>query len=138
MQSLYTTYAVNATGLPGTSYIDAKEGLQLGVSSPLSDAPGTNPEQLIGLALATCLNATLHLIEQRQHEPLDAAVRVRVDMGEDTAGYQFTLNAQVRLPKHSPEAAQALLAQAERECPVAKLVGASANVNIALVEEFSD
>ncbi|WP_461214219.1 OsmC family protein [Lacticaseibacillus sp. GG6-2] len=138
MESLYHTFAVNATGLPGTSYIQAREGLQLGVSSPLTEQPGTNPEQLVGLALATCLNATLHTIEARQHEPVDATVRVRVDMGRDVAGYQFTLNAEAQLPEHSQQAAQAILDQAQRECPMAKLLHDSANVTITLVTEFSD
>ncbi|MFD1485094.1 OsmC family protein [Lacticaseibacillus baoqingensis] len=138
MDSLYHTFAVNRTGLPGTSYIDAPAGLQLAVSSPLTPAAGTNPEQLIGLALATCLNATLRLIEQRQHDALDAAVRVRVDMGKDQAGYQFTLTAQVCLPQHDQAAAQQLLAQAQRECPIAKLVASSANVSVRLVPNFTD
>ncbi|MCI1985894.1 MAG: OsmC family protein [Lactobacillus sp.] len=118
---------------PGTSFIDVPEDLQLGVSSPLTPAPGTNPEQLLGLALPTCLKATLRLIEQRQHAPLDSVVRGRVDMGD-----QFTLTAQVRLTQHTPETAVVLLAQAQRECPVAKLVQANANVKVRLVTVFSD
>lgn len=137
MQSLYHTYVANETGLPGTSYVSSPEGLSLGVSSPLTDEPGTNPEQLIGLALATCLNATLRINEANRHEPVDAAVRVRVDMAHDTEGYQFFLHAEVHLPKHDRQSAEAMLALAERRCPVAKLVGPSANVTIELVDEFT-
>lgn len=137
MKSLYHTYVANETGLPGTSYVASPEGLSLGVSSPLTDAPGTNPEQLIGLALATCLNATLHINEANHHQPVDAAVRVRVDMAPDTEGYQFFLHAEVRMPQHDHHSAQAMLALAQRRCPVAKLVGPSANVTIELVDEFS-
>lgn len=45
---LYTTQAVNEDGIEGHAYIP--NGLEVAVSSPLKAVPGSNPEQLIGLA----------------------------------------------------------------------------------------
>ena len=66
-KALYHTEIVNADGLPGQVYVDEPHGLRLPVSSPLdSQAVGANPEQLIGMALATCLNATIQAEEDRR------------------------------------------------------------------------
>lgn len=53
---LYTTTAINDEGLEGHAYIPG--GLKVQTSSPTNDHPGANPEQLLGLSLNTCLEAT--------------------------------------------------------------------------------
>ncbi len=58
-KSLYSTHVMNHDGLTGTTYVEGNEGLTLGVSSSLMDAPGTNPEQFIGFAVSTCFNGTV-------------------------------------------------------------------------------
>lgn len=40
-RSLYHTYVRNENGLVGESYVEGNQGLALGVSSSLIDAPGT-------------------------------------------------------------------------------------------------
>ncbi len=67
--SLYHTEAVNEKGLSGVSFIRGNEGLALGVSSSLVKGSGTNPEQLVGLAISTCFNATIEIIEQLHKLP---------------------------------------------------------------------
>lgn len=54
-KSIYQTTVENDMGILG----ETKGDLVIRTSSPLSADPGTNPEQLVGLAYATCLNATI-------------------------------------------------------------------------------
>ncbi|WP_461240539.1 OsmC family protein [Paucilactobacillus sp. N302-9] len=133
---LYHTEVENDAGLPGVSYVGNQEGMSLGVSSPLKPDAGTNPEQLVGLALATCLNATLQALEKREGLEHKSKVRVGIDMMHDTHGYQFKLDAQVLIPDQTPENAQRMLDIAETRCPVAKLLHGSDNVNVHIVDEF--
>ena len=65
-RSLYHTYVRNENGLVGESYVEGNQGLALGVSSSLIDAPGTNPEQFIAFALSTCFNATIRIVQHRE------------------------------------------------------------------------
>ncbi|MFC6164249.1 OsmC family protein [Lactiplantibacillus dongliensis] len=128
--SLYTTQAINTDGLQGNTYVPG--GLTVPVSSPLSAAPGTNPEQLIGLALSTCLNATLELIEKEQRVPHQSTVVTTVKLSRDQQGYQFLVDATVTIPEVDQDTAVAWLKLAEARCPVAKLLAGSANVTIHL------
>lgn len=138
MVSLYHTYVQNHNGLTGTSFVEGDEGLALGVSSSLIKAPGTNPEQFIGFALATCFNATIRIIEAREHTAEDSQLRVRVDLEKEAVGYRFDVLAQIRLPEHTQAEAERLVAQALDECPVAKLLKDNEHVTFRLVDEFTD
>ncbi|MDN7146220.1 OsmC family protein [Liquorilactobacillus mali] len=135
-KSLYHTEIENKAGISGhVRSLTGGEFNQL-TSSPLKAVPGTNPEQLLGAALATCLNATLEAEEKRRNLSHQAVVRVAVDMGRDYQGFQFWLHAQVKLPQVEHQEAQEILEICERRCPVAKLLINNQNVKIELVDEF--
>ena len=129
---LYQTQAVNEDGIQGQAYVT--DGLQVSVSSPLKPVAGTNPEQLIGLALSTCLNATLEAIEKEHGQAHQSKVVTTIKMSRDRFGYQFFLDAAVTIPEVDAATANHWIEIAETRCPVAKLVGASANVTIHLAE----
>lgn len=137
-KSLYHTYVQNHNGLTGTSFVEGNEGLALGVSSSLIDDPGTNPEQFIAFALSTCFNATIRIVENREHTAADSQLRTRVDIEKDDIGYKFVVEAQIRMPEHTETEAQAIIDQALNECPVAKLLKENENVSFKLVDDFTD
>lgn len=132
---LYRTVAANDGGLESHAYVPG--GLDVLTSHPRNDRPGANPEQFIGLALSTCLNATLEAIEERRNLPHTAQVHTIVEMARDTHGFQFYLTAEVKLPGVDPDTAAAMIDLAERRCPVAKLLGSSDNVTVKQVTAFS-
>jgi len=132
---LYRTVAINDDGLESHSYVPG--GIDAKTSTPLSADPGANPEQFIGLALSTCLNATLEAIEKRDQMPHTSQVHTIVEMARDRRGFQFYVTAQVRLPNVDRATAEAMIDLAERRCPVAKLLSGSANVSVELVEDFT-
>lgn len=134
----YHTTAINEAGLVGESIITGKDQLVVKTAGPKDDDQGTNPEQLIGLALVTCLNATLEAIEKRNGYEHQSKVRADVYQAPDTHGLQFFIDATVYIPEDviGRKKAQAMFELAESRCPVAKLLGPSANVTFTLVNEW--
>ena len=136
-ESLYHTTAINK-GMPGRAYILGNNELNVQVSSPRdATAAGTNPEQLIGLAQATCLAATLQAIQEGRGIEFQSEVRVGVDLKYDTHGLRFVIQVQVRIPNVDHDEALKQLAFAESRCPVSKLISDKEDVTVELVDQFS-
>ncbi|KRM95351.1 redox protein, regulator of disulfide bond formation [Liquorilactobacillus aquaticus DSM 21051] len=131
---LYETEAINQDGLNGKAFIE--NGLKIEVSNPRSDSPGTNPEQLLGLSLSTCMNATLQAIERKQGLEHTSEVRVKVTMVQGPTGLEFIVKARVHIPSVSLKIAESFVRLAERSCPVSKLLSGSKNYTIEAVEHF--
>ncbi|GAX08902.1 MAG TPA: dihydroneopterin aldolase [Lactobacillus sp.] len=132
----YETEAINNDGVNGVAYIP--NGLAVAVSHPLKDAPGTNPEQLLGLSLSTCMSATLEAIEKENGLPHLAEVHVHVSMVKSTDGLDFLVTARIHIPNISHAQAVDFVHQAEHRCPVSKLLSNSANYTIEVVDSFDD
>ncbi|GEM_PF-415306 len=133
----YHTTAINETGVNGVSYIKNAETYP--ISSPSLAEPTGNPEKFLGLALATCLNATLESIAEKNQLEHQSKVQVDVYQAPDTKGLKFLIDVTVFIPlteKGDEKRAQAMFQLAEARCPVAKLLGNSENVNFQLVHEW--
>lgn len=137
-EATYKTTAINEEGLEGYSYIDEPHGLDILISNPGEGRPGTNPEQLLGLALATCLNATLEAIEKRSGYEHRSKVAVDVYQTADTAGLKFLVDVTVYIPTDvmGERKAESMFKLAESRCPVAKLLGRNEDVTFRLVDEW--
>ena len=131
-QVLYQTIVENQDGISGHVRTVTSEDLDVTVSSPLRAAPGTNPEQLLGAAFATCLNATIESEEMRRGLTHQSVVRVSVALARDVQGFQFHVTARVTIPHVPHSEAVAILAVAEQRCPVAKLLAGSDHVTVVL------
>ena len=135
-KSLYSTHVMNHDGLTGTTYVEGNEGLTLGVSSSLMDAPGTNPEQFIGFAVSTCFNGTIRLVEERKKLPQESTIRTTVDIVKDAVGYKFVVHTQIKFDTLDKSTASGVVDAALDECPVAKLIKANADVFFEIVDDF--
>lgn len=132
-KSLYHTEVINEDGIEGIAYVNEADGLKVQVSSPTKNVPGTNPEQLLGLALTTCLNATIEAEEKRRGYEHQAVVKAEIDLAQDEPGYQFFIAVKVAMPHLENAEAQSVLATSLKRCPVVKLLKDSENVTIELV-----
>ncbi len=126
----YRTQAINRDGGDGSAGVP--DGLSVRVSSPLNperDPSGTNPEQLLALAWATCLNATAQAVVARRSR---TAVRVEVELHDASTGggYVFHVDAYLSVEEASAEETRRVLDAAHARCPVSKLIGASATVAV--------
>lgn len=123
---LYTTTAVNEDGLTGVAYTkgNGDKDFSVQISSPRSADAGTNPEQLFALAYATCLNASIGFVEQRKKLEHNSKVEVKIDLTFDREGegYLFHPSVIVTMPGRDEELAREILEEAERQCPIHKLL----------------
>ena len=123
---LYTTTAVNEDGLTGVAYTEGNgdKDFSVQISSPRSTDAGTNPEQLFGLAYATCLNASIEFVEKRKKLEHNSQVEVKIDLTFDreSEGYLFHPSVIVTMPGRDEELAREILEEAERQCPIHKLL----------------
>lgn len=130
----YRTEASN--GVDGRSRVP--DGLDVAVASPLkadADPAATNPEQLLALAWATCLNGTAQVLVREQRR---TNVRVEVELHpvEPGRGYAFHVDAFLSAEGMTDAEAQDLLERAHARCPVSKLIGGAATVHVH-TEEFA-
>lgn len=130
MSTRYRTSAANRDGGDGTT--TTSDGWTVRVSSPLSPDPdpsATNPEQLLALAWATCLNATAQAVVKGVRA---TAVRVEVALrdAEGRDGYEFTADAFVSGEGMDAAETASLAAAAHARCPVSRLLHASPLISV--------
>ena len=123
---LYTTTAVNEDGLTGVAYTEGNgdKDFSVQISSPRSKDAGTNPEQLFALAYATCLNASIEFVEKRKKLEHKSKVEVKIELTFDHEGegYLFHPSVRVVMPGRDESLAREILEEAERQCPIHKLL----------------
>lgn len=122
MEPAYKTVVINENGINGD--VVADNGFKVAVA-PIkgADLTHTNPEQLIGSAWATCLNATIYSILKLKH--LDNKARVRVEVllfTHEKTGYRFELHAKAAIENMKLDEVKDIVEYADRFCPVSKLI----------------
>ncbi len=126
----YRTEAINHDGGTGTAAVT--DGFEVNVASPLradADPAATNPEQLLALAWATCLNSTAQAIVERARR---TAVRIAVELRDapDGVGYEFHVDAYLSAEGADDAETERILTAAHARCPVSKLLRESATVRV--------
>ncbi|QTU83422.1 OsmC family protein [Carnobacteriaceae bacterium zg-C25] len=129
---LYEVTVTNDKGIEGVVTSTSKERFL--TSHPTNDHPGTNPEELMGAAWATCLNATIKaLLSARGHGDLASRVDVRVSLHKGEAGLYFRLDTTASIASLSIEDATRIVESAHKRCPVSKIIGDYEHVAITVV-----
>lgn len=130
MGARYRTEAANRDGVEGWSRVEG--GLEVRVASPLAettDAETTNPEQLLALAWATCLNATAQTVVAGRTR---TSVRVTVELHDAVPGPGYEFHADAYLSAEGATASETddLLAAVDARCPVSKLLHGAATAHV--------
>lgn len=133
--ALFKTTVVNTDGVDGTAYVDREDGLRVVTSSPLNEQPGTNPEELLGLALTTCLNATIQSLLKARGKEHKSKVTSDISLHReaDGIGYYFDVQLFAAIEGLSDEEATQIVDQAEKRCPVAKLTEGAKTLSVSTV-----
>lgn len=128
MSHLYETVVYNKGNYEeGVSYVE--NGMAIAVSSPKNNLPGANPEQFIGLAWATCLNATIRSILDKRDITNPSYVKVQVKLFKDTPkGLYFELRAFAAIKDMPLEDVLTYAKSADKYCPVSKLMHGNPHV----------
>lgn len=133
-KSLFHAEVVNDQALQGEAFVK-NDGLRVVISDPLSPDLGTNPEELLGLSLSTCLNATIQALLKGRGLKNKSQVEVHIDLvPEEKGGFFFEVLALAKIESLPFEKAERIVQAAEKRCPVAKLLEGSKTVTVKTVE----
>lgn len=133
---LFTTTAENRTGSTGTSWVD--EGIRVDVHSPTSPDRGdaTNPEELLALSWATCLNAAARVVAGPGVEVV-ARATVALHPRLDGDGFEFSAHAQLHFPGKTAAESDDLAQAAHARCPVSRMLGGQSPVTVTAVTDLT-
>jgi Ohr subfamily peroxiredoxin len=127
VQVLYTGDATVRGARHGRT--ESSDGrLKVNLSTPKAmggdDGAGTNPEQLFAAAWGACFGGALEYVaRQRGLDVSDAEITTRIGVGPSGDGvFGLTAEIAVTLPSLDQQAAEELVAAADRACPYSNAV----------------
>lgn len=134
-KALFEATVHNTDGVDGTAFVEGPDALAVKTSHPLNNSSGTNPEELFGLAVTTCLNATIQsLLKARGFQNRSkVSAKIQLRREEDGVGYYFKVNLSAAIEDMNLTEAEAIVLSAEKRCPVSKLTQGSDTIEISTV-----
>ncbi|MCC5895550.1 MAG: OsmC family protein [Alkalibacterium sp.] len=134
-KALFEATIHNTDGVDGTAFVEGPDALSVKTSHPLDNSSGTNPEELFGLAMTTCLNATIQsLLKARgfqNRSKVSANVQLRREA--DGVGYYFQVDLFASIEDMDLDQAELIVQSAEKRCPVSKLTRGSQTIDIKTI-----
>jgi osmotically inducible protein OsmC len=107
-----------------------------GFNTRFEDAPGTNPEELIGAAHAGCFSMALSMMLGQAGltaERIDTQAEVTLDkVGEGFSITAIALTLKAKVPGADENQFQQIANQAKEGCPVSKVLNAQISLNATL------
>ncbi len=98
--------------------------------------PGTNPEELIAAAHAGCFTMALAFqLQAAGYTPTELTTEAAVSLDPDGAGFRVTKSAltlQADVPGLDKETFDKLAADAEKNCPISKVLNAHITLSATL------
>jgi len=130
---LYTGKTTTTGGREGHSRSDDGQ-LDIALSTPGSNLPGTNPEQLFGAGWSACFTGAMRFAARARkiNLPADTAVSAEIDLGQGADGYFLQARLSVSLPGIDRDTALALIDAAHQTCPYSKATRGNIDVAITL------
>ena len=110
--------------------------LDVKLSVPGSNRPGTNPEQMFGAGWSACFLGAIGkaAIERDLRLPADAAIDAEIDLVlDDAEGYSLSARLRVSLPGIDRATGEALAARAHQICPYSKATRGNIAVEFTIV-----
>lgn len=98
-------------------------------STRMGDEPGTNPEELLGAALAGCYAMALNATLEKEGKPAKSVrTEAKVHFGKDDAGFKISsidLYADAEVDGIEDAEFQAIAEKVSKGCPVSKALAAT-------------
>ncbi|MBC9034447.1 organic hydroperoxide resistance protein [Sphingomonas sp. JC676] len=132
---LYTAQT-HTTGGREKGHARSSDGqLDVRLSTPGTDRPGTNPEQLFAAGWSACFEGALGVVARKMRVtlPEDLAIDAEVDLCANEEGYFLQARLNISLPGVERDTAQALVDAAHQTCPYSKAIRGNVDVTINLV-----
>ena len=107
-------------------------------SSRFEEGEGTNPEELVAAAHAGCFSMNLSgVLGNAGHHPVRVSTTADVHLDKGSDGFSVTtidLHSEAEVPDIEEEEFQRLAQEAERTCPISRLLtGARINLEAKLI-----
>jgi osmotically inducible protein OsmC len=132
---LYTARVHTTGGRDGNSKSDDGK-LEVRLTPPASNGPGTNPEQLFAAGYSACYIGAMKAVagKMKVQLPADLSVNAEVDLGpiREGAAYGIAARLNVSLPGMDRTQAQALIDAAHQVCPYSNATRGNIDVQINL------
>ncbi len=131
---LYTGKTHTSGGREGSTR-SSDGALEAKLSTPGSNRPGTNPEQLFAAGWSACFISAIASAarERKVPFPADASIDAEVDLLNTDGAYSLQARLKVSLPGIEPDTAQALVDRAHETCPYSKMSRGNIKVEISLI-----
>jgi Ohr subfamily peroxiredoxin len=133
---LYTARVHTTGGRDGNSKSDDGK-LEVRLTPPAMNGPGTNPEQLFAAGYSACYIGALKAVsgKMKVQLPADLAVDAEVDLGpiREGAAYGIAVRMKISLPGMDRAQAQQLVAAAHQVCPYSNATRGNIDVELTLV-----
>lgn len=109
--------------------------LDIRLSTPGADRPGTNPEQLFAAGWSACFEGAMGIAARRMKVslPSELAIDAEVDLCLKDGEYFLRARLNVSLPGIAQDVAQPLIDAAHQTCPYSKAIRGNVDVAINLV-----
>jgi lipoyl-dependent peroxiredoxin len=112
----------------------ALEDVKYGFTTRFEDAPGSNPEELIGAAHAGCFSMALSgKLNAASLAPESIDTKATVTLEKLDAGWTVTgihLDCTAKVPGATPEAFQAAAEEAKKGCPISRLLAPGTQISM--------
>jgi Ohr subfamily peroxiredoxin len=133
---LYTARVNTTGGRDGNSKSDDGK-LEVRLTPPAVNGPGTNPEQLFAAGYSACYIGALKAVagKMKVQLPADLAVDAEVDLGPIREGnaYGIAARMKIQLPGMDRAQAQQLIDAAHQVCPYSNATRGNIDVTLTLV-----
>jgi Ohr subfamily peroxiredoxin len=134
-KTLYTA-RTHTTGARENGRARSSDGqLDIRLSTPGTDRPGTNPEQLFAAGWSACFEGAMGIAARRMKVslPSELAIDAEVDLCLNDGEYFLRARLDVSVPDIDRNVAQSLVDAAHRTCPYSKAVRGNVDVTVKLV-----
>ena len=133
-KTLFTAHVHTVGGREGSAK-SSDDQLDITLSVPGSNRPGTNPEQLFAAGWSACFEGALAAAARELgiKLPPETAVDAEVNLSlDDVDGYFLTAHLDVSIPGVSDDVAQQLVDRAHATCPYSKMTRDGIEASVAL------
>jgi len=133
-KTLYTAHVHTVGGREGAAKSSDGE-LDIKLSTPGTNRPGTNPEQLFAAGWSACFEGALgHVARARGLQlPAETAVDAEVQLHRDEVdGFFLTARLKVTIPGVADDVAQSLIDQAHQTCPYSRMARSGIEAEVVL------
>jgi len=133
-QVLYTARTHTTGGREGAGK-SSDGALDVRLSSPGSNKPGTNPEQLFAVGWSACFMGAMGRVAKARDITLPADVAIDAEMDLGLAGGDFSLRARldVHVPGLDREVVETLVREAHKICPYSRATRGNLAVAFSIV-----